>query len=74
MNHRDLLAALLGPDEPELTCEECFALLHRYVELQHTGANADHAVPGMHAHLTGCPACGEDHSSLLELLAADDRP
>jgi hypothetical protein len=71
--HRDLLAALLGPGEPELTCDRCFELLHQYVELEHAGADADRAVAGMRAHLSGCPACSDDHESLLGLLALDAR-
>jgi hypothetical protein len=63
-----LITALLGPDGPELTCEECFEQLDRFVELELAGRDADAAVPGMRAHLTGCPACREDHDSLLELL------
>jgi hypothetical protein len=31
---RRLVAALLGPAGPELTCEECFDQLDRYVDLQ----------------------------------------
>jgi hypothetical protein len=68
---RDLLAALLGPGEPELTCDECFELLDRYVDLEVAGADADRAVPGMRPHLSGCPACRDDHESLRELVAAD---
>jgi hypothetical protein len=64
MNDDRLLQSLLGPNGPELTCEECFEELHRYVELEVAGEDADHAVPGMRAHLTGCPACHEDHESL----------
>ena len=74
---RRLIAALLGPAEPELTCEECFEHLDRYVEVAVAGADPDVAVPGMRAHLTGCPACNEDHASLLEfvsLRAADVPP
>ena len=73
-DRRELLAALLGPGEPELTCDDCFELLDRYVDLEHAGADADRAVPGMRAHLSGCPACRDDHESLRELVAADDRP
>ena len=29
----EVLRALLGPEGPELTCEECFEHLDRYVEL-----------------------------------------
>jgi hypothetical protein len=63
-----ILARALGPDGPELSCEECFAELDRYVELELAGADAESSVPGMRAHLDGCPACDEDHRSLLSFL------
>lgn len=65
------ITRLLGPAGPELTCEECFDHLDRYVELELGGANADAAVPGMAAHLTGCTACAEDHQSLRALVEAE---
>jgi hypothetical protein len=73
---RALLAALLGPGETEVTCEECFDLLDRYVDLaaaadDQAESEADRAVPGMLAHLAGCPACREDHQSLRDLVRAD---
>lgn len=64
---RDVIRALLGPVGPQLTCEQCFEELDRYVELELAGRDADRAVPGMSAHLEGCPACREDHESLLAL-------
>ncbi|HWT25290.1 MAG TPA: hypothetical protein VN213_17435 [Solirubrobacteraceae bacterium] len=64
-----LVARLLGPTGPELTCAECFAQLDRYVDLEVAGAAADRHVPGMRAHLEGCSACLEDHDSLLALVA-----
>ena len=64
----DIVRGLLGPDGPELTCEQCFEELDRYVELELRGADAEAAVPGMGAHLEGCPACREEHDSLLALL------
>jgi hypothetical protein len=63
---------LLGPAEPEVTCEECFERLDEYVELELAGAEADERIPGMAAHLQGCPACREDHESLRDLVARDD--
>ena len=66
---RDLIRALLGPAGPELTCDRCFEELDRYVELELAGQEADREVPGMSAHLDGCPACREEHESLLALSA-----
>jgi hypothetical protein len=68
----DLLGRLLGPSGPELTCDQCFEELDRYVELELSGRrDPDAAVPGMRAHLEGCPACREDHESLVALLSAE---
>jgi hypothetical protein len=64
-DRRALVGRLLGPAGPEITCEECFAQLDRYVELELAGADANRAIPGLAAHLEGCPACREDHESLL---------
>jgi hypothetical protein len=66
---RQLLMRMLGPAGPELTCEECFEQLDRYVELELAGADAEARVPGMAAHLQGCPACHEDHDSLRDFLS-----
>jgi hypothetical protein len=62
-----MIDELLGPDGPEVSCEECFERLDEYVELELAGEDADVRVPGMRAHLEGCPACREDHESLLAL-------
>ena len=69
------LERLLGPAEPEVGCDECFELLDEYVELELSGgaADADAAIPGMRAHLVGCPACSEEHDSLRALVASDER-
>jgi hypothetical protein len=66
-----LLRALLGPEGPELSCEECFDALDHYVELELAGADANAAIPGMHAHLEGCPACHEDHVSLRSFVKSN---
>jgi hypothetical protein len=62
---------LLGPAEPELLCDECFEKLDEYVELELHGAAADDRIPGMRAHLEGCPACHEDYESLRALVQSD---
>jgi hypothetical protein len=67
MSH-DTLKRLLGPAEPELLCDECFEKLDEYLELELQGGQADERLPGMRAHLEGCPACNEDYDSLRELV------
>ena len=59
-----LLQGLLDPSGEQLTCEECFEQLDRYVDLELAGADVDRTIPGLRAHFEGCPACGEDHESL----------
>jgi hypothetical protein len=68
---KQALGRLLGPAGPEVGCEACFEELDRYVELEVTGKNADAAIPGLGAHLEGCPACREEHESLRALVAGE---
>jgi hypothetical protein len=65
------LVRLLGPGEPEVGCDECFDQIDRYVELGLAGEDADRIVPGLRAHLRGCPACREEYDSLRALLGAE---
>jgi hypothetical protein len=69
-----LVTRLLGPLGAEVTCEQCFELLDQYVDLELAGRDAEAALPGMRAHLEGCPACAEDHESLRDLVQADEGP
>jgi anti-sigma factor RsiW len=70
----NVLSRLLGPGRPEVGCEVCFEQLDRYVELELTAADAERAVPGMAAHLEGCPACAEEHAALLALITDRSQP
>jgi len=71
MNHDEIIDKVLGPGAPELTCEQCFEELDRYVELVLGGEAADERIPGMRAHLEGCPACAEDFRSLRVLVTRE---
>ncbi len=62
------LARIIGPPGPEVTCEQCFEELDRYVEMELAGVDAEATIPGMRAHFEGCPACAEDRDSLRALL------
>jgi len=85
MNEPPIVDRLLGPEQPELGCDECFENIDRYVEMQ-LGGNAaftrctvcvspddctrERHCLGMRAHLQGCPACAEEYASLKALLEA----
>ena len=74
MERQDLkqaLGRLLGPAEPEVGCDVCFDELDRYVELELAGEDVDKTIPGLRAHLDGCPACREEHESLHALVAGE---
>jgi len=68
---KQALGRLLGPGEAEVGCEVCFEQLDRYVELELAGGDADAAIPGLRAHLDGCPACREEHDSLRALVGGE---
>jgi hypothetical protein len=61
------MSDLLGPTGPEIGCDACFELLDEYVDLELADGDADGRIPGMRAHLQGCPACHEEYESLREL-------
>jgi hypothetical protein len=70
-NEHPEIERLLGPVGDEVSCDQCFELLDEYVELEVAGQDADARLPGLRAHLEGCPACREDHESLRALIGAD---
>ncbi|MGN6663402.1 MAG: hypothetical protein ACTHK6_04240 [Solirubrobacterales bacterium] len=71
MKREEMLSRVLGPEGRELTCEQCFEELDRYVELVLAGERAEERIPGMRAHLEGCPACAEDFDSLRDLVTRE---
>jgi anti-sigma factor RsiW len=44
-----------------------------YVDMELAGGDAAAEMPAMRAHLEGCPACDEDHESLLALAGEPGR-
>ena len=66
----DTLERLLGPAGPQVGCDECFAQIDSYVELEAAGVDAAAAYPLMRTHLEGCPACKQEHDDLLAYLTS----
>jgi hypothetical protein len=81
MSEPPIIDRLLGPEHPELGCDECFDNIDRYVETELGGpfgpcaacvspaeCRHDRHCLGMRAHLLGCPTCAEEYASLKALL------
>ena len=66
--HSPALERMLGPTGYEAGCDECFERLDEYVDLELAGQDPDTVIPGLRAHLDGCPACREEHESLRALV------
>ena len=56
--------------EPYLSCDECFALVDRFVEALLSDPDLD--MPALRTHLAGCAACAEEARSLICLVAEQD--
>ena len=85
MNEPPIVDRLLGPERPELGCDECFENIDRYVEAQlgndaaftrctvcvsPSDCQRERHCLGMRAHLQGCPACAEEYASLKALVGS----
>lgn len=62
---------VLGPLEDRVACDECFARLDEFVELELAGADAANQLPRLRAHLDGCRECCDQYETLRALLLSD---
>jgi hypothetical protein len=65
-----LLAMIDDTDDVELTCDEVFALLDHYVELEACGEDAASVLPLVKKHLDRCHDCLEEYEALALILEA----
>ena len=67
---KKMVRSILTVRPDEIGCDECFAQLDRFVELQLAGKNAAEAMPLVHDHLERCHDCREEFEALLAALCA----
>ena len=67
---KKMVRGILSTRPDEIGCDECFAQLDRFVELQLAGKNAAEAMPLVHDHLERCQDCREEFEALLAALRA----
>lgn len=69
---RGRIGVMIGPGRDEVGCDECFEILHHYVDLELAGENAAAQMPRVHAHFEGCGVCRDEYESLQELACDFD--
>jgi hypothetical protein len=65
MNGWSVLDRFLRTDPRDVGCAQAMEMLHVYVNLVASGAQAEQRYPGLVAHLRACGPCGEDFEALL---------
>lgn len=66
---RELILSLEEEDREEsCSCEDVFAALDQYTELEMRGEDAARLMPLLRKHMDRCHNCGEEHQALLEIL------
>ena len=65
MNGWTELDRFLQTDPRDVGCEKAMELLHLYVDLVASDADAAARYPGIAAHLRACGPCSEDFEGLL---------
>jgi hypothetical protein len=54
--------------EEEISCDECFEQVDRFIEVELSGLNAAQAMPLVREHLKICGECREEFEALLMAL------
>ncbi|MEV4757017.1 hypothetical protein AB0J86_18160 [Micromonospora sp. NPDC049559] len=74
MNDWSALDRFLHTDPRDVGCGEAMEMLHVYVELAATDAEAaERRYPGIAAHLRACGPCTEDFEGLLAVVRESPR-
>jgi hypothetical protein len=69
-----LIHMLENTEDIELTCDEVYAIIDHYVELEARGEDAARILPLVRKHLDNCRDCFEEYEALSEILAAYTTP
>lgn len=66
---RGLIISLEEAQRKEcISCEEVFAVVDQYAEIEIRGEDAAKLMPLLKEHLDGCHDCCEEYEALLEIL------
>ncbi len=67
----DKLLGLVKSCKPDcLNCDECFAYIAEFAEVQLTARSVPEALVAVETHLGQCPCCRDEYKALVEGLQA----
>jgi hypothetical protein len=69
----DIIAGLIrsleeGESEQGCSCDDVFAAVDQYAEIELRGEDAARLMPLLKKHMDGCQDCGEEYRALLDIL------
>jgi len=67
---KQVVRAVVGTAQDELSCDECMDQLDRFVEMELAGRDAAAAFPSVASHLAICRDCQEEHLGMLAAVRA----
>jgi hypothetical protein len=67
---KELARGIATTHPGELSCDECFEQMDRFVEVTLAGKSAAEAMPLVQDHLSRCRDCREEFKALLAALQA----
>jgi hypothetical protein len=73
MSNIDRLFGAAGGDPDSIRCEECRALLPRYVQAEMEGEDTRRLHPQVASHLDGCIECGAIYAEMLDIAVSEER-
>lgn len=73
MSNVDRLFRAAGGDPDPIPCEECRALLPRFVQAEIEGEDARHLHPKVASHLDGCIDCDAIYAEMLDIAVSEER-
>ena len=59
--------------EEEISCDECFDQVSRFVELEISGQNPVAQMPQVKQHLGQCRACRDEYETLRDLRLLEEK-
>jgi hypothetical protein len=69
-NLKDIIRTLLSVPGEEITCDECYDVIDRYVDMLRAGQDPEVVLPRVREHLGQCECCDVEFRALISILEA----